>query len=84
MTAIPARDLRNHTAEILRRVEAGEEFEVHRNDQPIAKIVPLRQRRRWIPAAELIPQLERLGPDRTGLLGELHETMSGSTDDISW
>jgi hypothetical protein len=28
MTAIPARDLRNHTAEVLRRVEAGEEIEV--------------------------------------------------------
>jgi prevent-host-death family protein len=84
MTAIPARDLRNHTAEILRRVEAGEEFEVRRNDVPIARIVPVRQRRRWIPASEVIPQLERLGPDRTGLLPELRETVSGSTDDLPW
>ena len=28
MSAIPARDLRNHTAEVLRRVESGEEIEV--------------------------------------------------------
>lgn len=84
MTAIPARDLRNHTAEILRRVEAGEEFEVHRNDQPIAKILPLRRRRQWIPAAEVMPQLERLGPDPTGLRAELHEALPGSTDDLGW
>jgi prevent-host-death family protein len=84
MTAIPARDLRNHTAEILRRVEAGEEFEVHRNEQPIAKIIPLRQRRQWIPAAEMVPQLQRLGSDRTGVLRELRDAVSGSTDDISW
>jgi prevent-host-death family protein len=32
MTAIPARDLRNHTAEILRRVEADEEIEVFNLD----------------------------------------------------
>ncbi|MQA86172.1 MAG: type II toxin-antitoxin system prevent-host-death family antitoxin [Streptosporangiales bacterium] len=82
MAVIPARDLRNHTAEILRRVEAGEEFEVRRNDQPIAKIVPLRRRRRWVPAVELIPQLERLGPDPTSLRSELREILSESTDDL--
>jgi prevent-host-death family protein len=84
MTAIPARDLRNHTAEVLRRVEAGEELEIHRNSQPIAKIVPIRGRRRWIPAAELIPQLERLGPDSTDLRAELRDTLDQSTDDLSW
>ncbi|HEX2361939.1 MAG TPA: type II toxin-antitoxin system prevent-host-death family antitoxin [Jiangellaceae bacterium] len=82
MTAIPARDLRNHTADILRRVEAGEEFEVQRNGQPIAKIIPLRQRRQWIPARELIPQLERLGPDPTRLLSELRQIAPDTTDDV--
>ena len=71
MTSIPARDLRNHTAEILRRVEAGEEFEVLRDNRPVAKIIPLKPRRQWIPSAELIPRLERLGPDPTCLLAEL-------------
>ncbi|MGH8774651.1 MAG: type II toxin-antitoxin system Phd/YefM family antitoxin [Jiangellaceae bacterium] len=84
MTVIPARDLRNHTAEILRRVEAGEQFEVHRNSQPIAKIVPLRQKRRWIPAAELVPRLGRLGPDRTGLRADIDEDVAGSTDEVAW
>jgi len=52
MSAISARDLRNHTAEVLRRVEAGEEIEVLKDNQPVAKLVPLSRRRRWLPAAE--------------------------------
>lgn len=67
MTAIPARDLRNHPAEVLRRVEAGEEIEVLRDNRPVAKIVPLSQRRQWLPAAEIGHELVRLGPDTTGL-----------------
>jgi prevent-host-death family protein len=84
MAVIPARDLRNHTAEVLRRVERGEEIEVHRDHRPIAKIIPLRGRRRWIPVNELIPQLERLGADDTGLAEELRETLDQSTDEIQW
>jgi prevent-host-death family protein len=45
LAAIPVRDLRNHTAEVLRRVEAGEEIEVLRNNRPVAKIIPLSRRR---------------------------------------
>lgn len=82
MAAIPARDLRNHTAEILRRVEAGEEFEVLRDNQPVAKIIPIRRQRRWIPASELILELERLGPDATGLSEALAEAVTETTDDV--
>src|ERR1022692_4264016 len=41
LSAIPARDLRNHTADVLRRVEAGEEIEVLKDNRPVAKIIPL-------------------------------------------
>lgn len=84
MTAIPARDLRNHTAEVLRRVEAGEEIEVLKDNRPIAKIVPLPRRRQWVPAAEVGHELARLGPDTTGLAQELRETLTGTTDDLPW
>jgi prevent-host-death family protein len=84
MTAIPARDLRNHTAEVLRRVEAGEEIEVLRDNRPIAKIVPLPRRRQWVPAAEVGYELVRLGPDSTGLAQELRETLTETTDDLRW
>ena len=82
MTAIPARDLRNHTAEVLRRVEAGEEIEVLKDNRPIAKIVPLPRRRQWVPAAEIGHELARLGPDTTGLAQELRETLTETTDDM--
>ena len=84
MSAIPARDLRNHTAEILRRVEAGEEIEVLRDSRPVAKIIPLSRRRQWLPAAEVGHELARLGPDTTGLAEELRTTLVETTDDLRW
>ena len=84
MSAIPARDLRNHTAEVLRRVEAGEEIEVLKDNRPIAKIVPLPRRRQWVPAAEVGHELARLGPDTTGLAHQLREALTETTDDLPW
>jgi prevent-host-death family protein len=84
MTAIPARDLRNHTAEVLRRVEAGEEIEVLSDNRPVAKIIPLSRRRRWLPAAEIVQELARLGPDTTGLAEELGTILTETTDDLPW
>jgi len=84
MAAIPARDLRNHTAEVLRRVEAGEEIEVFKDNRPVAKIVPLSRRRRWLPASEIGQELLRLGPDTTGLADELDRILTETTDDLPW
>jgi prevent-host-death family protein len=84
MAAIPARELRNHTAEVLRRVEAGEEIEVFKDNRPVAKIVPLSRRQRWLPASEIGQELLRLGPDDTGLAEELRTILTETTDDISW
>jgi prevent-host-death family protein len=83
VSAISVRDLRNHTAEILRRVEAGEEIEVLRDNRPVAKIIPLPWRRRWLPATEVIRDLVLLGPDTTGLAQELRDTLTNTTDDPS-
>jgi prevent-host-death family protein len=83
MPAIPARDLRNHTAEVLRRVEAGEEIEVLKDNRPVARLVPLSRRPRWLPASEVIRELSRLGPDTTGLSAELREALTETTDDVS-
>jgi prevent-host-death family protein len=82
MAAIPARDLRNHTAEILRRVEAGEEIEVFKDNRPVARIVPFSRRRRWLPATEIGRELARLGPDSTGLAEELGTILTDTTDDL--
>ncbi|HEX2399567.1 MAG TPA: type II toxin-antitoxin system prevent-host-death family antitoxin [Mycobacterium sp.] len=84
MAAIPARDLRNRTAEVLRRVEAGEEIEVLKDNRPVARIVPFRNRRAWVPAAEIAHELARLGPDTTGLAEELRATLTDTTEDLRW
>jgi prevent-host-death family protein len=84
MSTIPARDLRNRTAEVLRRVEAGEEIEVLKDNRPVAKIVPLPRRRQWLPASEVGRELVRLGPDSTGLADELRQVLTETTDDLPW
>lgn len=81
---IPSRDLRNHTAEILRRVEAGEEIDVLHHNRRVARLVPVRERRRWIPATEVLRQLAALGRDRTNLMAELREAIPDTTDDLRW
>jgi prevent-host-death family protein len=69
---------------VLRRVEGGEEIEVLMNNRPVARIVPLSRRRRWLPAAEVISELTQLGPDTTGLRAELREALTETTDDLPW
>jgi prevent-host-death family protein len=71
-------------ANVLRRVEAGEEIEVLRDNRPVAKIVPLSRRRQWLPAAEIGYELVRLGPDLTGLAEELQATLTDTTDGLPW
>lgn len=51
-TTIAQRDLRNDSADILRRVEAGEEFIVTRNGSPVAELRPA-ARRRGVPRRRL-------------------------------
>ncbi|WP_280429924.1 type II toxin-antitoxin system Phd/YefM family antitoxin [Nocardia brasiliensis] len=62
MQALSVQEFRDRAAEILRRVEDGEEFEILEGDIPMAKIVPLPRRRRWIPATEVLRELGRIGP----------------------
>lgn len=72
MTTIPQKELRNQVAEVLRRVEAGEEIVVTVAGRPSAELRPV-SGRRWIsgPASaavfagpaprDLDADLERLG-----------------------
>jgi prevent-host-death family protein len=41
MTEASSRDLRNHTADLLRRAEAGERIRINVNRRPVAELVPL-------------------------------------------
>ena len=69
MTDISARDLRNHTAAVLRRVEAGEQLRVTVSRRPVAQLGPL-QRTAWASG----PAMERVlreAPADPGLLEDL-------------
>jgi antitoxin (DNA-binding transcriptional repressor) of toxin-antitoxin stability system len=55
-----------------------------RDNRPVARIIPLSPRRRWLPAREIARELARLGPDITGLAAELRETLTETTDDLRW
>jgi prevent-host-death family protein len=58
---VSVRELRNHTAEVLRRVEAGARLEVTVDRRPVAELVPLARRAAWVPrqrAAEALVQAD--------------------------
>jgi prevent-host-death family protein len=50
-TDIPQRELRNHTADLLRRVEAGERLRITVHGHPVAELVPVEEDRprRFVP-----------------------------------
>lgn len=78
MTEIPARDLRNHVSEILRRVESGEEMVVTVSGRPVATLVPIKQARpRFLSTADVLswPKTD------AALYGELREMLPDTTDD---
>jgi len=82
---VSVRDLRNHTSEVLRRVEAGESATVTVDRRPVARLVPLERegRPRSMPTAELFRRLAEIGGGADpGLADELREMLPDTTDDI--
>lgn len=82
MGDVASRELRNNTADVLRRVGAGEEVTVTVRGRPVARVVPLRSTRRgWIGRDELVGRLARL-PRDPSLASDLATISGGSTDDL--
>jgi prevent-host-death family protein len=69
MSDVSTRDLRNRTAALLRRVEAGERLRVNVNRRPVAEIVPL-GRPQWVSGAAMSGVVRDAAADR-GLLPDL-------------
>ena len=60
---VSVRELRNHTAAVLRRVEAGERLRVTADRRPVAELIPLPSRATWVPrqrALDSLVQVDRL------------------------
>ncbi len=70
------RELRNETSAVLRRVEEGQRLTVTVNGRPVAQLVPLPRRRRYLAWEELMAV-----PADRGLLDDLREMLPETTDD---
>ena len=69
MAEASSRDLRNHTADLLRRAEAGERIRINVNRRPVAELVPL-GRPQWA-SGMAFERILREAPADAGLLDDL-------------
>ena len=85
-TTIPQRELRNKNAEVIRRVEAGEEFVVTRNGVPIADVKPHKEHSgppRFTSTKALLSRggNERIGVDWQSWTRDIREKDEALNDD---
>lgn len=59
-TDVPQRELRNNTASLLRRVEAGERLRITVHGHPVAELVPVDRAQQFVPFDELARDLRGL------------------------
>lgn len=82
MTTIASRDLRNHTAEVLRQVSDGTRVTITVNGTPVAEIRPVRTTRpQFFTRAELIDLVAHRQAD-PGLSSDLQLLAGDTTDDL--
>lgn len=76
---VSVRELRNHTAEVLRRVEGGERLRVTVDRRPVAELIPLPSRATWVPRQRALDGLVQAD---AGLRGELAEALPDTVDEL--
>ena len=76
---VSVRELRNHTADVLRRVEAGERLRVTVDRRPVAELIPLPQRSVWVPRQRVIDTLVQAD---SKLRQDLDEALPDTVDDL--
>ena len=77
-----ARELRNNTAELLRRVEGGEQVVITSRGKPVATLNRIRhEQRRWLEHGELVRRLGVAQADPQ-LRVVLEEIAGDTTDDL--
>jgi prevent-host-death family protein len=82
MSEVASRELRNDTAGVLRRAQAGEEITVTVNGKAVARLTTLQPtRRRLLTRDELVRRLDRAQAD-PALRVELAELAGDTTDDL--
>jgi len=76
---VSVRELRNHTAEVLRRVEAGERLRVTVDRRPVAELGPLPQRMTWVPRQRVLDGLVQAD---SALRDELAAALPDTLDEL--
>jgi prevent-host-death family protein len=76
---VSVRELRNHTAEVLRRVEAGERLRVTVDRRPVAELAPLPSRAVWVPRQRVADGLVQADP---ALAADLAEALPDTVDGL--
>jgi prevent-host-death family protein len=78
---VATRELRNKTADLLRRVEAGESMVITVRGKPVADLVPHQSDGpRWMPVDELVELLKTHSAD-PGLRDDLKRIAGETTDE---
>lgn len=82
MTSVASRDLRNHTAEVLRQVSDGTRVTITVNGKPVAEISPVRALRpQFFAKADLLALIADHQAD-PGLSRDLDELAGDTTEDL--
>lgn len=76
---VSVRELRNRTADVLRRVEGGERLRVTVDRRPVADLVPLARRSTWVPRERALAGIVQAD---AGLAQELREALPDLTDEL--
>jgi prevent-host-death family protein len=81
MVEVATRELRNDTAGVLRRVEAGETVVITVRGKPVADLVPHRpERPGWLGPDEVVDLLSKCSAD-PGLRDDLNRLAGETTDE---
>ncbi len=81
MTTIPSRDLRNHTADVLRQVSSGTPVTITVNGTPVAEIRPVDSGRKQFLSKADLNEIITLRQADSGLRDDLEALAGDSTDD---
>jgi prevent-host-death family protein len=76
---VSVRQLRNHTADVLRRVEAGECLRVTVDRRAVAELIPLASRATWVPRTRVLDGLVQAD---AGLRRDLDEALPDTIDEL--
>ena len=78
---IPQRELRNHVSAVLREVAAGARLRITVDGRPMAELVPIQERKRFVPWGE-IERILREAPLDAAFAADVVSVVPETIDDL--